>query len=323
MAKSARRSVSPPSDAPRNAAPRTKQPRASRRMAFFRGLMFLAGLSAILFALDDPEDSVDPTEVVTRISTVTAVLLVAHFVWLRFTRSPYYIAHAIVNFLIVFITAPALWMFVTDTVEALKVRTVDTWAMDLCNGLHVYHVMAYTDLRFVDYLHHVVMVFFCMPLCYVAELGLVANYNMFFVSGLPGGVDYVMLALVRYKLLRKLTEKKWNTSINVWVRSPFLVGSVFLSHTQVMLVWDSLTRQNVICHFVCQAIQLWNAMYFTESVVGDYYRQSVGHDGTNRTIALYHDLSDDEDSEDGTGGVAVLENFVYGPQGAKHDEKES
>eukprot|EP00662_Eupelagonemidae_sp_cell21_P053348 gene53348-42430_t len=40
-----------------------------------------------------------------------------------------------------------------------------------------------------------------MPLFYAADYGPLANYNMFFI-----------------------VEKKWNTSINVWIRGPFRIG---------------------------------------------------------------------------------------------------
>ena len=271
------------------ASPKVKRQRAkgSYKRSFVNGILFLAGFSAILCTLNMFDNAVDPAQILTRILSVLAVLLVCHVAVLRHLSSPYYVAHIIVNMMICYVAYPDLIFMATDTVSALRVLKVDSWAMDLCNGLHLYHVVAFTDLRPIDFLHHIIMVFFCMPLFYVADYGPLANYNMFFVSGLPGGIDYVMLMLVRLKKLKKLEEKKWNTSLNIWIRGPFLLGSVFFSHVQIMLMWDELTRTKLICHLICQALQFWNAMYFTESVVGDYYRLS--QKGAS-TIALYHDL---------------------------------
>ena len=267
-------------------AKRRKQ--QSHKKAAMNGLMFLAGFAMILMIMDYVvPGAVDATQIMTRITGVLALLLVLHVLILRHLTSPYYVAHIVANGIICVLCFNDLISIATDTVNTLRITKADTWALDICNALHVYHVAAYTDLRFVDHLHHIIMVFLCMPLFYTAGYGPLANYNMFFVSGLPGGLDYVMLALVRSKKLKKLVEKKWNTSINVWMRSPFLLGSVFFSHVQVMLNWDEYSSVQVWCHFICQVIQFWNAMYFTESVVGDYYRLSL----QKGKIALYHDLS--------------------------------
>eukprot|EP01064_Diplonema_japonicum_P015959 TRINITY_DN24001_c0_g1_i1.p1 TRINITY_DN24001_c0_g1~~TRINITY_DN24001_c0_g1_i1.p1 ORF type:complete len:307 (+),score=98.24 TRINITY_DN24001_c0_g1_i1:50-970(+) len=298
------------------AAKRPAKPQASQMRAALNGVLFMAGFTAILFFLDTPENDVDPLSIIIRMSATFAVLVVLHVAVLRKMTSPYYIAHIIINFSICVLTFPDLVYILTDTVDALKVTKVNTWALELCNALHLYHVAVFTDLRFVDYLHHIVMVFFCMPLFYVAEYGPLANYNMFFVSGLPGGLDYIMLCLVREKKMKKLEEKKWNTSINIWLRGPFLLGSVFFSHVQVSLLRDVLSTSQIICRYICQAIQFWNAMYFTESVVGDYYRLSL----QRGKIALYHDLSEDEEEEDKNGGVAVTERLIGGAKSAQKED---
>ena len=293
-------------------SPRARKPKGSHVQAVLKGLGFLAVFSAVLFMLDTSDDNqVYSGQIVMRISVMLAGLLLLHVLFLRHTKSPYYIAHIIVNFTICVIAFSDLVYIITDTASALRETNVNSWTMDICNALHFYHVFAFTDLRFVDYLHHVIMVFFCMPLFYAAEYGPIANYNMFFVSGLPGGLDYIMLYLVRAKKLRKIQEKRWNTSINVWIRGPFLLGSVFFSHVQMMMLWDDLTRSQIICRIICQIVQFWNAMYFTESVVGDYYRLSL----KKGKIALYHDLSDSDSEEDhpgSHGGVAVTARFLSG-----------
>ena len=43
---------------------------------------------------------------------------------------------------------------------------------------------------------------------------------VFFICGLPGGVDYAMLSAVRYGFMDELTEKYINTHLNTWIRIP-------------------------------------------------------------------------------------------------------
>ncbi len=43
-----------------------------------------------------------------------------------------------------------------------------------------------------------------------------ADYCIFFISGLPGGIDYVMQAMYKNKLLDQNVEKRWNAAINTY-----------------------------------------------------------------------------------------------------------
>ena len=87
-------------------------------------------------------------------------------------------------------------------------------------AVHAYHLLAFKDLTLDDWVHHLV---FGGTICFV---GLVFNSGpllsvlAFFLSGLPGGLDYLMLTLVKHELMERLTEKRWNARINVWIRSP-------------------------------------------------------------------------------------------------------
>jgi hypothetical protein len=50
----------------------------------------------------------------------------------------------------------------------------------------------------------------------VGCFGPVANFTNFFVCGVPGGLDYLMLALVKHGKILPLTEKYYNNILNVW-----------------------------------------------------------------------------------------------------------
>jgi hypothetical protein len=46
------------------------------------------------------------------------------------------------------------------------------------------------------------------------------NSLLFFITGIPGAMDYAMLSMVKENLMDKLEEKRLNTHINVWLRMP-------------------------------------------------------------------------------------------------------
>ena len=49
------------------------------------------------------------------------------------------------------------------------------------------------------------------------------NFCLNFISGLPGAIDYAMLAAVKLGRMSRLREKRCNCAINVWLRLPGLV----------------------------------------------------------------------------------------------------
>lgn len=61
------------------------------------------------------------------------------------------------------------------------------------------------------------------------ESGPVQNFIAFFICGLPGGLDYIMLILVKMDHMHAQTEKIINARINLWIRAPGLtVASVLI-----------------------------------------------------------------------------------------------
>ena len=53
-----------------------------------------------------------------------------------------------------------------------------------------------------------------------------------FISGLPGGVDYFMLMLVKLRYIDVITQKRVCASLNTWLRAPgitYEVGLMYIS----------------------------------------------------------------------------------------------
>ena len=71
----------------------------------------------------------------------------------------------------------------------------------------------------MDLYHHFISVFLCTPLCYVYNKKGLACY-LFFNTGLPGGIDYLLLVLVKNNKIKGLTEKKINSYLNTYIRMP-------------------------------------------------------------------------------------------------------
>lgn len=149
-------------------------------------------------------------------------------------------------------------------------------------ALHIYHPVMFT-VTSDDIFHHVA---FAGPLTLlnrglllfgVCDVGPMANLITFFMTGLPGGIDYWLLAKVKENTLTRLEEKRLNNSINVWLRSPGLVLTATLFFVQGRMIQTG-TMMNAE-HFE-NGVPAWLAYYsYTLTLLcvlnGQYYAERV------------------------------------------------
>ena len=102
--------------------------------------------------------------------------------------------------------------------------------------IEVYHMVGGFRLSSADYFHHLLFV----PLCGVPgqlfQWGAISNFQAVFISGLPGGIDYLLLGLQKISRVgsgslfaAKMYEKRFNANLNTWLRGPgVLLGTAFL-----------------------------------------------------------------------------------------------
>lgn len=178
----------------------------------------------------------------------------------------YYAVHAIHNAAIVYTTAPEVWLTLTDF-SAARIAETNYFAIQLCVALHLYHIVAYyRKLRLDDWLHHGLMIGIALPIGAVLDGGTLLGYSLFFTTGLPGGIDYVLLFLTRNGWLSRRFEKRANAEINVWIRSPGCVSlAAFVCVANAYnpnAPWWSITGS-----LLTAALNYWNGQYFMRQVV--------------------------------------------------------
>jgi len=111
-------------------------------------------------------------------------------------KTRWFTLHTVVNAIVVLLSARDTFETLRDPIHAIG-GPASTLAISLVIALHVYHAVFF-KLTEVDIIHHVVSVGIMGPLAAWYRPGVFINYVCFFVSGLPGGIDYAMLALVKH-----------------------------------------------------------------------------------------------------------------------------
>ena len=186
-------------------------------------------------------------------------------------KNPYYIVHAIHNAAIVAATAPDVYYTFTDF-HNITTYSTNWLAIKLCLALHLYHIMLYYQtFRFDDWLHHGLMIGVALPIGTWIPAHTFMGFSLFFTTGLPGGIDYTLLALVRNEVIPKPLEKCINAWLNVWIRSPGCVAMASLGTASFL---SNKLGTNVWALIPC-ALNYWNGQYFMRQVVEDYARLRV------------------------------------------------
>ena len=186
--------------------------------------------------------------------------------------------HAFANLLISFFCINDLLKTAVDPIGATKgVRGVDYSMkpayMILC--LHIYHLLPFMRFKLHDgdVFHHLVFVGIVGPVGIAFDTGPLQNFVAFFICGLPGALDYIMLVLVKLKMLSRYDEKVWNARINVWLRSPGLtIASCFIYLGILYGDDDSRCKKMPILSFLTAALILINGQYYSQVVVGNTFR---------------------------------------------------
>lgn len=190
-------------------------------------------------------------------------------------KSRWFTLHTLVNIIVVALSADDAYYTLKAPMHAVG-GPASTMAISLIIALHAYHAVFF-KLSAVDIVHHVVSVGILGPLAVWFRPGVFMNYVCFFVSGLPGGIDYAMLALVKHGYMDALTEKYWNTKINVWMRGPFLVIGSFIAYQSALESTASGSCKAPglnTASLVTAAVLLWNGQFFAERVIVNYGMKS-------------------------------------------------
>ena len=180
-------------------------------------------------------------------------------------KANWFVLHAITNFIIAVCVFEDMAKLFLDPYYSRN--EVITFPRDITISLHIYHLLMFKKVEMIDWIHHIVMCSVLSISYYVENSTTIAHYLLFFVTGLPGGIDYILLILVKYGKINSMTEKELNSLINIWIRSPGIIVGTYIINLQCnknIMVVEYWIKILVIISFI------WNAQYFTKRVVQNY-----------------------------------------------------
>ena len=188
----------------------------------------------------------------------------------------WFFIHAFANALVVITAMGSVISVLRDPFNAMEAESHpdismfgsgSIWPLTIINSVHIYHMIGGFGLSAADYYHHLL---FIPTLGFPGQIfafGAGANWQAFFISGLPGGIDYFVLGLIRIGAAQKMFEKRLSANLNVWLRNPGILSAT-------MILYQSLLYGKVSAPWWVCALQLilppYNAMYYCKQSVANY-----------------------------------------------------
>lgn len=174
---------------------------------------------------------------------------------------PYYAIHVFHNAAMVAVTARDVYAAFTGTTMPTN------WtAVYLCYALHLYHLYVYWRSFYMDdWLHHGLMVAFALPIGSSVAAGALMGANLFFTTGLPGGISFALMFAEKNGWITRATSKRYNVPIHVWIRSP---GCTAIAALIMATAWSAdAAFWHRTAATATAALTYWNGQYFMQQVI--------------------------------------------------------
>lgn len=191
-------------------------------------------------------------------------------------NSTYFLLHFIFN----------LWVSITvfndvifTLINPLKAYTLGNYCYSgivttlSIMSFHINHLLFYSNLSTEDWIHHIVSSLLVPLIGIFLPFGTVSSLSNIAMCGLPGGIDYFLLFLVKMNVIHRMTEKKINRFLNLLLRWPFmfLASYIFI----INVINNNITSEFMPVMIFGILLHSINAIYYCDKVIGNYYIKSL------------------------------------------------
>ena len=207
---------------------------------------------------------------------VLVILAIFDLAIARSRPGRWFLVHSFANLLVVITGLKSMYTVLSDPTNAMNQEVygddslfgdASRWPLTIVNSVHLYHMVAFNDLSSADYFHHLLFIPTIGLTGQICPWGALGNWQAFFISGLPGGLDYFMLFLIKNGKMDKITEKRYNANLNIWLRMPGIFTATILAFCAIRTgrysaPWPAIAMQLILPPY--------NALYYAKQSVANY-----------------------------------------------------
>ena len=211
------------------------------------------------------------------LSCMLVLLLIDRLILLRFvcfadSKTRWWALHALANFAVAFAAVP-------DTVWVLQhpfccmFGRLQSWLPShLAFAVHAYHLAMFVEVKFEELAHHLLFVGVFGAVNFAFYWGPIVNVLLLFITGIPGGVNYVMLVLKKMGVTRAMDQKRRYALIDVWLRMP---GLMFVATLMLSASIHKATRVPTLATLAVVLLSAFNGIFYMRQTLQDYYTKKT------------------------------------------------
>ena len=185
----------------------------------------------------------------------------------------WFLLHSIINFLVVYYSISDVFTCISNYNICYKIEWNENSekVYNYATLLHIYHFIFFKLTR-DDYIHHFLMVCVCGTLCYLQK-SIISSFVLFFLSGLPGAIDYYLLFLVKINTIDTKFEKKVYSYLSAYLRAPGCTYTFAVGINGIIDYYIKKDYYNMILLLITICLIFWNGQYYFMKSYESYLRK--------------------------------------------------
>jgi hypothetical protein len=192
----------------------------------------------------------------------------------------WFLLHGTINILIAILAIPGIIHILQNPLEAMMVDQTDAifsasskYSLALVVSLHIYHCVAF-QLSREDRFHHILFLPTLAFTGFYYDWGCMGNWLVFYVCGIPGAIDYFILAFKKMNYLQRLNQKRISANVNIWFRIPGILFAIGISY----VIFVESKFKVPIAIFAIQCIFMpFNVLFYGKQATINYTLHQVRH----------------------------------------------
>ena len=183
------------------------------------------------------------------------------------TKSRWFQLHSLVNGIIVYIIFDDIMnLFINPLANIRDVTSkMDNYFIMF---LHIYHLFIVNNLTLMDYFHHILFVGLGVAPSILYYNSNLARMAWFPTCGLPGCIEYFMLALIKHEKLESIKQKRYNFYIYNYLRYPLTVYGPTITYVAYKNNLLPHTNPYMLVYF--NFILFFNGSFYNKVAVENY-----------------------------------------------------
>jgi hypothetical protein len=171
--------------------------------------------------------------------------------------------HAFGNSLVCYYSLPHMILLLSDPIHEILHPHFFNDSASIITMIHTYHVIAF-KCRFDEWMHHICFVLLGTLTQYTVNWGRIAALYHFFICGLPGGIDYFILGLVKDGIVTKERRLRIAVELNTWIRAPGIIVAWAFAWTWLM--HSPMQVRELLCFVAISFGSVFNAQFYARQV---------------------------------------------------------